>query len=288
MNIRKNKVLLFTATTVAAGFGTTGIQGQEKQPNIVLIMVDDMGYSDLGCYGGEIPTPNIDALAKQGVRFTHFYNTGRSCPTRASLLTGLYPHQAGIGEMSEDPYNKERFDKYHGDKGVHGYRGFLNRQSVTIAEVLKDAGYHTYMTGKWHVGMDGAEKQPLQRGFDRYYGILSGASSYLKPQGDRNLTLDNTSLPAPEGPYYTTDVFTDYALEFMDSRTDTHPFFLYVAYNAPHWPLHAKQEDIDKFVGKYKKGWQHIQKNRLKKMKKLGIIDNSWGLANGKAAIGRT
>lgn len=254
-------------------FSLPTIAQQEKQPNIVLIMVDDMGYSDLGCYGGEIPTPNLDKLASQGVRFTHFCNTGRSCPSRASLLTGLYPQQAGIGMMSEDPKSAE-------DHGVHGYMGFLNRNYVTIAEVLKEAGYHTYMTGKWHVGMHGEEKWPLQRGFEHYYGILSGASSYLRPHGDRNLTLDNKQLPPPDQPYYTTDAFTDYAIKFVDERPkDGKPFFLYLAYNAPHWPLHAKQADIDKFVGKYRKGWQKIREARLKRMIEMKLVDEKWGLA---------
>ena len=180
----KNMLLMGTASLLSLH---AAAQNAPK-PNIVLIMVDDMGYSDLGCYGGEIPTPNLDNLAKKGVRFTHFCNTGRSCPSRASLLTGLYPQQAGIGMMSEDPHSAE-------DHGVHGYMGYLNRNSVTIAEVLKEAGYHTYMSGKWHVGMHGQEKWPLQRGFDHFYGILSGACSYLQPHGDRNLTLDNQQLP---------------------------------------------------------------------------------------------
>jgi len=259
---------------------TTGNDKKAEKPNIVLIMVDDMGYSDIGCFGGEIPTPNLDKLSEKGVRFTHFYNTARSCPTRASLLTGLYQHQAGIGGMSEDPYDKTKRARSVHDHGVYGYRGFLNKNCVTMAEVLKDAGYHTYMVGKWHVGMDGQEKWPLQRGFDRYYGILAGASSYLKPHGDRNLTLDNKQLPAPEQPYYTTDAFTDYSIEFINEQKDDEPFFLYVAYNAPHWPLHAKEEDIRKFRGTYKeKGWQKIRQERFDRMVKMGLIDESWGLA---------
>mgnify|MGYP000851561867 CR=1 FL=1 len=175
--------------------------------------------------------------------------------------------------MSEDPHSAE-------DHGVHGYMGYLNRNSVTIAEVLKEAGYHTYMSGKWHVGMHGQEKWPLQRGFDHFYGILSGACSYLQPHGDRNLTLDNQQLPPPEQPYYTTDAFTDYAIKFVDERPkDDNPFFLYLAYNAPHWPLHAKQEDIDKFVGKYRKGWQKVREARLKRMIKMGLVDKNWDLA---------
>ena len=247
------------------------------KPNIILIMVDDMGYSDIGCFGSEIPTPNLDRLAQSGIRYTNFYTTARSCPTRASLLTGLYQHDAGIGGMSEDggEMNKER--SVH-DFGTYGYRGALNRNCVTIAEVLKTEGYHTYMVGKWHVGLIGREKWPLQRGFDRYYGILAGASSYLKPQGGRGLTLDNTQIPPPSQPYYTTDQFTDYALKFISSHEKGEPFFLYVAYNAPHWPLHAKQEDIDKFAGKYDQGWEKTRQARFDKMVELGIVDEDWGL----------
>ncbi len=265
-----NKNIIFTGVASLLAANAAG-QSNDK-PNIVLIMVDDMGYSDLGCFGGEIPTPNIDKLAKRGVRFTHFCNTGRSCPSRASLLTGLYPHQAGIGMMSEDPNSRE-------NHGVQGYMGYLNRNTVTLAEVLREAGYHTYMTGKWHVGMHGEEKWPLQRGFEHFYGILSGACSYLQPHGKRGLSLDNEKLPPPEQPYYTTDAFTDYAIRFIDERPDDgKPFFLYLAYNAPHWPLHAKQEDIDKFTGKYMKGWQKIRQARWKRMIKMGLVQERWGL----------
>lgn len=250
-----------------------------EKPNILLIMVDDMGYSDLGCFGSEIPTPNLDRLAEEGIRYTNFYNTGRSCPTRASLLTGLYQHDAGIGGMSEDGGEMDKERSSH-DQGTYGYRGALNNNCVTLAEVLKSEDYNTYMVGKWHVGLIGQEKWPLQRGFDRFYGILSGACSYLKPQGGRGLTLDNTLLPPPEQPYYTTDAFTDYALEFLKSgEKDDSPFFLYMAYNAPHWPLHAKQEDIDKFMGKYDQGWEQTREARFNRMVELGIIDESWGLA---------
>lgn len=256
------------------------LRAQDTRPNIILIMVDDMGYSDLGCFGSEIPTPNLDRLAENGVRYTQFYTTARSCPTRASLMTGLYPHQAGIGGMSEDPYDKTKRERSEHDHGTVGYRGFLNKNCVTIAEVLREAGYHTYMVGKWHLGMDGMEKWPLQRGFDRFYGILSGASSYLCPQGDRGLTLDNSELPPPQPPYYTTDAFTDHAIEFMESnRQDGKPFFTYVAYNAPHWPLQAKDADIEKFIGKYDEGWETIRERRYNRMLELGIIDESWGLA---------
>lgn len=252
-------------------------KGTDKRPNILLIMADDMGYSDIGCYGGEIPTPNIDALAANGLRFTQFYNCGRSCPTRASLLTGLYSHQAGIGAMSEDPELREGKEPEH--QGEHGYMGFLNRNCVTMAEVLRDAGYHTYMTGKWHVGMHGKEKWPLQRGFEHFYGVLAGASSYLQPKGGRGLTLDNTNLPAPRPPYYTTDAFTDHAISFLEQQTDDKPFFLYLAYNAPHWPLQAKDADIEKMIGRYAQGWQQTREQRRQRMVEMGLVKDEWGLA---------
>lgn len=274
--MKKSRVLFCTAS----GFVAISSQpcladnpGKER-PNIILIMVDDMGYSDIGCFGGEIQTPNIDKLAEKGVRYTQFYNTARSCPTRASLLTGLYPHQAGIGEMTEEPETKKDVENR-----PHGYKGYLNRNCVTLAEVLKEANYHTYMVGKWHVGMYDENRWPLQRGFDRYYGILAGATSYLMPQGVRGLTLDNTKLALPKQPYYTTDAFTNHALKFLKEQKDDNPFFLYVAYNAPHWPLQAKVKDIAKFVGKYDAGWEEIQKARYERMVKMGIIDESWEIA---------
>ncbi len=253
----------------------------KAKPNIVLIMVDDMGWSDIGCYGGEIPTPNIDRLAKNGLRFKQFYNTGRCCPTRASLLTGLYPHQAGIGQMAEDPENPEAFHW-----GTPGYQGFLNRSSVTLAEVLKTNGYRTYMTGKWHVGMHDASRRPLQRGFDRYYGILAGATSYFKPQGGRGVWLNNQKLDTPtEATYYTTDAFTDYGINFLREQKTKDPFFLYIAYNAPHWPLHAKEKDIAKFKDTYKVGWDKIRQHRLDRQIKMGLIDPTWGFSERDSRV---
>ena len=243
-------------------------------PNIVIIMVDDMGYSDIGCYGGEIQTPNLDKLAANGLRFTQFYNSGRCCPTRASLLTGLHPHQAGIGHMTNTPAKA----KSH-DRGVSGYRGFLNRKCVTIAEVLKPKGYHTLMSGKWHVGYHGKHKWPLQRGFDRYYGIIAGASNFFRPEGRRGLTLGNEPVK-PEGDYYITDAFTDYAIQFAEEADarDDRPFFLYLAYTAPHWPLHARKRDIDKYRGNYMDGgWDKVIRDRYQRMLDMGLIKKEWG-----------
>ncbi|MFC0606184.1 arylsulfatase [Rufibacter quisquiliarum] len=251
-----------------------GSHAQER-PNIVLIMADDMGFSDIGSYGGEIPTPNLDQLAQKGLRFSQFYNVGRCCPSRAALLTGLAPHQAGIGHMAEDP-EKPKVN----DWGVHGYRGYLNRNSVTLAEVLKAAGYHTYMVGKWHVGMHGKEKWPVGRGFEQFYGILSGGASHLQPFPPRGVTLNDGPTQYDFAPdFYDTDAFTDNAITFLKQQKDNKPFFLYVAHTAPHWPLQAKKEDYEPFVGKYLKGWDVVRQDRLKKQLEMGFIKPEWGMA---------
>jgi len=241
-----------------------------KRPNIVLIMSDDMGYSDLGCYGGELTTPNLDALASDGVRFTQFYNTARCCPTRASLLTGLYPHQAGVGHMMED-------------RGHDGYRGVLNRNSATIAEVLKPAGYRTYMVGKWHLtrftGPDGDRSTwPLGRGFEKYYGTIIGAGSYFDPgnlcRQETLITPLNDPEYKPES-YYYTDAISDNAVKYLrDHRRESpdRPFFLYVAYTAAHWPMHAPEDAVAKYKGKYDSGYAPVREARLAKMKELGLL----------------
>jgi arylsulfatase len=252
----------------------------QQRPNIVLIMADDMGFSDISCFGSEIPTPNLDRLAAKGVRFSQFYNGARCCPTRASLMTGLFPHQTGIGHMTEDPEHPTA-----DDWGTFGYQGYLNHNCVTIAEVLSGAGYHTYMAGKWHLGMHGEEKWPLQRGFEKYYGILAGAASYKKPQGGRGLWYNNTKLPPPAAPYYTTDAFTDSAIAFVNAQQDSKPFFLYLAFNAPHWPLQAKEADIKKFEGAYLKGWDAIRAERYARQLKAGIVDSNVQLSRRDASV---
>ena len=235
------------------------------RPNIVIILVDDMGYSDLGCYGSEIETPQIDKLAANGLRFTQFYNCGRCCPTRASLMTGLHPHQAGIGHMTEPPGQPLGFEG--------PYQGFINDNCATLAQVLKTADYHTLMTGKWHLGYHKQATWPLQRGFDRFYGCISGACNYFEPGGDRGISDGNDRVDVGEG-FYTTDAFTDKACEFISdiSKTDDRPFFLYLAHNAPHWPLNAKWLDYQKYKGKYTAGWEALMKTRLAKQKELGLF----------------
>ncbi len=245
------------------------------RPNIVYILADDMGFSDIECYGGEIKTPNLNRLAEGGLRFTQFYNTGRCCPTRASLLTGLYPHQAGVGHMMED-------------RGSEGYRGQLSQRAVTIAEVLKTAGYKNYAVGKWHVTrtvhpQNLADKYnwPLQRGFDRFYGTIHGAGSFFDPN---SLTRDNDFVSPFADPqyktddYYYTDAISDHAVRFINEHHSTDsdkPFFVYVAYTAAHWPMHARESDIAKYAGKYDAGYQSIRDARYERMLKLGVINSS-------------
>jgi arylsulfatase len=242
----------------------------DQRPNIILIMADDMGFSDLRCYGSEIDTPNLDRLAAGGVRFTQFYNAARCCPTRASLLTGLYPHQAGVGEMIRD-------------LGTAPYQGYLNTQCVTIAEALKGAGYRTYMSGKWHVGEE-PPYWPRKRGFDRYFGLISGGSSYFElleqPNRKRLMAIDDTPYKPQGDDFYMTDAFSDYAVQFIAQHNPADgPFFLYLPYTAPHWPLHALPEDIAKYEGAYMKGWDVLRRERYARMVRLGIIDPKWPLS---------
>ncbi len=252
--------------------GTAQDEAPAPRPNVVVIMVDDMGYSDIGCYGGEIETPNIDRLAANGLRFTQFYNGARCCPTRASLLTGLYPHQTGVGHMTNENA------KQGCDTGYPGYRGNLNRRCVTFAEVLGAAGYRTLMSGKWHVGtFDGM--WPPDRGFDEYFGLIRGASNHWKPGPDKLLARDRTPVKPGED-FYTSDAFTDAAIEYVREsvRDDEEPFLLYLAYTAPHWPLHAPDEVVAKYRGEYRGGWDEVREARLARMIELGIIEEEWGL----------
>ncbi|HET6573153.1 MAG TPA: arylsulfatase, partial [Fimbriiglobus sp.] len=251
-----------------------------ERPNIVVVMSDDMGFSDIGCYGSEIATPNLDNLAAGGVRFTQFYNTARCCPTRACLLTGLYPHQAGVGHMT---------GKGHGAE-FPSYRGDLNDRCVTIAEALRPAGYRTYAVGKWHVchnvRPDGPKHNwPLQRGFDRFYGMVSGGGSYYDPftlcRGNQLISPYADPEYKPKT-YYFTDAIGDHAVRFLGEHQKQHagtPFFMYVTFTAAHWPMHALPEDIAKYKGKYDGGYGPARKARLAKARKLGLIDPKWGLS---------
>ena len=244
---------------------------KKQTPNIVLILADDMGFSDIGCYGGEISTPNLDSLADDGIRFTQFFNTARCSPSRASLLTGLHPHQTGIGILVED-YSPE------------GYAGDLNDKCITIAELLRQNGYKTYMSGKWHISTskyEVSDSWPNQRGFDEFYGTILGAGSYFYP---RTLTRNNVNVEEEtlNSDFYYTDAITDHAVKYINEHQKNNteiPFFLYVSYTAPHWPLHAKEEDIKKYEGRFKEGWDILREKRLARQVKMNIIEEKWDLS---------
>jgi arylsulfatase A-like enzyme len=248
----------------------------DERPNIVLVMADDMGFSDIGCFGSEIQTPALDQLAEDGVVFTQFYNGARCCPTRAALLSGLYAHQAGMGGMEPD-WNEP------------GYRGNINRKCVTLAEALKENGYATFMTGKWHltnkVNVRNEEDKfnwPRQRGFDRFYGTISGGGSYYAP---KSLTLDNEDISkqaADDEDFYYTDAISDHTIKFIDEHCQDKaekPFFHYVSYTAPHWPLHALREDRAKYEGKYDEGWDVLREQRFARIQKMDLLAGDWKLS---------
>lgn len=229
-----------------------------KQPNILYVLADDLGFSDLGCFGGEIRTPTLDALASGGVRLTQFYNTGRCCPSRAALLTGQYPHRVGLGHMTTN------------DLGRPGYRGVVSDDAQTIAQVLAPSGYRCFMSGKWHLGTP----DPTQNGFEEFYGTLVSAKRFFDPDHLVRFPKGRKARQYPKGKFYATDAVTDHALDFLKlaRATPAKPWFLYLAFNAPHFPLHAPREEIDKYADRYHGGWDQLRAERLKRMKSLGIV----------------
>ena len=248
------------------------------RPNIIVILVDDMGYSDIGCFGSEIRTPNLDSLAEGGLRFSQMYNSARCCPSRAALLTGLNPHQAGVGHMVAN-------------LGVPEYQGYLKENAVTVAEALKADGYSTFMSGKWHVGGDynladpdswtpaaPGFPTPTQRGFDRYFGILTGAGNFYFP---KTLMDQDTLVPLADlDDFYLTDAISDNAVSMIgEAVAQDSPFFMYVAYTAPHWPLHAHEEDIARYEGQYRSGWEDLRTSRHEKLKSEGVVDEKWEIS---------
>lgn len=265
--IKKLFILAFLVVTQFQLFA------QKKQPNIIVILADDLGFSDIGAFGSEIKTPNLDKLAKNGLIIKQFYNAGRCCPSRASLLTGLYPHQTGFGDMVQD-------------KGFPAYQGYLNEHCITIGQALKEAGYSTIVSGKWHVGLV-PSAWAVNRGFDDSFTLQNNGSSYFNSQplyndgrkitflkGDKEIIRTDTST-------YLTQEITNFAINSLEKqRNEQKPFFLYVAYNAPHWPIQALPEDIAKYKGKYLQGWDKLRASRFEKLKELGIIDKNWDLSN--------
>ncbi|MEG3581438.1 MAG: arylsulfatase [Chloroflexota bacterium] len=247
---------------------------KSQQPNVIFILADDLGFSDIGCFGSEINTPNLDALGKNGLLLTQMYNSARCCPSRASLLTGLTPHQAGVGHMVDN-------------LGTHNYQGYLSDNCVTIAECLKSTGYQTFMSGKWHVGghedIQKPEKwrpgekgfpTPKQRGFDKFFGTLTGAGNFYNPP---TLMLEDKFLKVESNEFHYTDEISKHAVKMIDEKDKSNPFFMYVAFTAPHWPLHAWEEDISKYEGKYRKGWSELRMNRYEEMRG-NVIDPKWKL----------
>jgi arylsulfatase len=252
----------FLSAAAAAGLPRL-IPAAGRRPNILLILADDLGWSDLGCYGGEIQTPNLDKLARGGVRFTQFYNYARCCPARASIMTGLYPHQVGMGNMTSP---KPRTD-------YPGYAGVLNDRNVTIPEVLKKSGYTTWMAGKWHLGPPG----PVGRGFDEYYGMVHGFDSFWDASKYTRLPAGRPGRTYPEGQFYATNAITDHTRDFLAAAgKQSNPFFFYLAYNAPHFPLHAPKDAIDKYMPVYDKGWDAIRERRFERMRAMGLIRKDW------------
>jgi arylsulfatase len=253
-------------------------QQQANRPNIVVILVDDLGFSDIGCYGSEIRTPNIDALAGNGLRFTQMYNAAKCCRSRAAPLTGLNPHQAGIGHMT---------DNY----GSPNYQGYLNNNCATIAEMLRAGGYRTLMSGKWHVGSDYSDPDtsswpigdpehpvPTQRGFDRFFGLLGGAGSFFNPPG---LMLDDNFVEVDSPEFYFTDAIADHGAQMIDeSVAMSKPFFLYTSFTAPHCPLHAPEEDVARYEGSYRKGWDEVRTSRHEELLGNGILDPKWKISS--------
>jgi len=273
MKLRHLKFLTaLLAAKILAG-NTFCNAAENPRPNIVLILADDIGYSDIGCFGSEISTPNIDRLAKNGVALTQFYNQARCCPSRAALLTGRYPHQVGIGDMIDQYAAANR-----AAANSAAYQDHLSTNSPTMAELLRAAGYRTMMCGKWHLGRR-PEEWPVHRGFDRSFVQIDGAMNYFggdSKDGPRaHMAIDDKVYIPPHDGFYSTDAFTDRAIGFLEESakgTNGRPFFLYLPYNASHWPLQAPEEDIEKYRGKYDAGWQAVREARLKRMIQLGIV----------------
>ncbi len=262
-----SKILILIAFIF--GLSTASIAKNNSRPNIIVILADDLGYSDLGCMGAEIETPKLDGLARGGILFTKFYNTSRCCPSRASLLTGQYQWDAGIGHMD------------HAIGNYPEYQGYLNSSSVTIAELLRDNGYRTFMSGKWHVGSN-REHWPDKRGFDQFYGTPPGGGIYFYPSPFyKRDVFKNGQQVFPDSNWYSTDAFTNAAIEFIhQTENQDTPFFIYLAYIAPHFPLQAKKQDIDKYRETYKCGYEEIRKKRFERQKQLGIVSKDYPASN--------
>lgn len=263
---RTGLILATIAALITLSLDSLELRAESSdRPNILLILADDLGYSDLGCFGGEIDTPNLDALASGGVRLTQFYNTGRCCPSRAAILTGQYPHRVGLGHMTTN------------DLGRPGYRGVVSSEARTIAQVLAPSGYRCFISGKWHLGTP----DPTAHGFEEFYGTLVSAKRFFDSKHLTRMPRGRKPREYPDGEFYATDAVTDHAIDFLDLARNTpdQPWFLYLAYNAPHFPLHAPRAEIEKYADRYHDGWDVLRAERLERMKKLGIVSSETQLS---------
>jgi arylsulfatase len=258
-----------TVVGAEAVFASADHSAAGSRPNIILILADDMGFSDIGCFGSEVSTPNLDKLAARGMRVSQFYNNPRCCPSRASIMTGLYSQQAGMGMMVSD----------HGRYPYPQYAGILSAQTLTIPEALKSAGYQTAMVGKWHLATEtdeGKRSWPLQRGFDKFWGMIAGASVYYESP---HLMSGNDPLPPPPKDQYLTDLWAQHAASYVtEMAQSSKPFFLYAAFNAPHWPIQAPEELIQKYANRYAAGWDALREERHKKQLAMGLVSDKWAL----------
>nr|WP_314526367.1 arylsulfatase [uncultured Pseudomonas sp.] len=267
--LRMPLTALFCALTFGSSLSMAA-SSDARQPNILLILADDLGYSDLGSYGGDIHTPTLDQLANQGVQFTNMYAAPTCSITRSMLMSGTDNHLAGLGTMAEalQPFQR----------GKPGYEGFLNQRAYSVAELLKAGGYSTLMVGKWHLGLE-ADQGPDQRGFEQSFTLLEGGAAHFKPAAVDPTKLEQVhyrengkpvELPAD---FYSTDFYTDKLISYLqNNRKDGKPFFAYAAYTAPHWPLQAPKEYLDKYRGRFDQGYDSVRLTRLERMKKLGVL----------------
>lgn len=273
-------LLLFLSTIAASA-------AADERPNILLVMVDDMGYSDIGCYGGEVRTPTLDALAANGARLARFYNCAQCCPSRASLMSGLYPHQAGVGDMNEQGAANEFWRRI----GSPAYLGFKKEGVVTLPESLREAGYQTFMAGKWHLGQD-ESCWPGQRGFDKHIALIGGACeqftgyrSWQKKGPITKFVLNGKPVEKLPTDFYSTDTFTDYTLRFIEESDSARPWFGYLSFTAPHWPLQAHETDVAKYAETYRDGPDAIRQRRFARLKELGLIPDSAQLPSLDATV---
>lgn len=265
------KRLLLVTILLLPGYLFAG----SSRPNIILILADDLGWGNIGCFGGPIETPNLDRMAADGARFSQFYTYPRCCPARAMLMTGLHPHEVGVGHMTFRRRGKNPSVMEDRMKVPPAYRGWVRGTIPTLPEMLRSAGYGTYMAGKWHIGNNDTATWPTSRGFDKFYGFLDGTSEYYKPA---DLIRDTRKIQ-PEGErYYTTDAFTREAMGYIDGHLrekPNSPFFLYLAFNAPHFPMQAMPEDYAKYRGKFKAGWDVIREQTLERQKAMGLLPSN-------------